>query len=185
MGLHQQGDRMPATTIKEFSASDILDNLDGLAEVLHASVETGASVNFVHPHSLEDSRAFWRDKVLPHVSDGGRILLVALIGREPVGTVQLDIDMPPNQVHRGEVAKLLVHPKFRKRGIAKLLMAALEQRARDLGKRLITLDTRTGDGAERLYHALGYRTAGVIPGYCRDVHDADRYDSTTYMYKAF
>ena len=34
-----------------------------------------------------------------------------------------------------------------------------------------------------LYASLGYQTAGVIPGYCRDPFE-DRLDPTTIMYKA-
>ena len=174
---------MAEIVISEIDADGLAEHLDGLAEILHASVHAGASVNFVLPFSLEDSRAFWRGKVFSSVEAGGRILLVALAGGSIAGTVQLDLDTPPNQPHRCEVTKLLVHPDFRNRGIARSLMGALEGRARDLGKRLITLDTRTGDMAEPLYRSLGYRTAGVIPGYSR-APDGERYDSTTYMYKA-
>jgi len=88
----------------------------------------------------------------------------------------------PNQRHRAEVRKLLVHPDARRRGIARALMAAIERRARHLGRSLLTLDTRTGDGAERLYASLGYETAGVIPGFARDTTE-DRLDATTIMYK--
>lgn len=174
---------MAGIAIRELVANELAKNLNDLAEILHASVNAGASVGFIQPFSLNDSRAFWRAKVFPSVTDGARILLVAEIGAKVAGTVQLDIDLPPNQPHRGEVAKLIVHPDFRGRGIAKRLMAALENRARELGKCLITLDTRTGDTAEPLYGSLGYQVAGVIPGYCR-APEEDRYDSTTYMYKA-
>ena len=61
-------------------------------------------------------------------------------------------------------------------------MAELERLASQLGRSLITLDARTGDKAEPLYASLGYKTVGVIPGYCRDPIE-DRLDSTTIMYK--
>jgi ribosomal protein S18 acetylase RimI-like enzyme len=80
------------------------------------------------------------------------------------------------------VSKLLVDPEFRRRGLARALMVAIERRAAGLGRSLLTLDTRTGDKAEPLYASLGYETAGVIPGYCRDPFE-DRLDSTTIMYK--
>ena len=47
-------------------------------------------------------------------------------------------------------------------------MAEVERLATRMGRSLITLDTRTGDTAEPLYASLGYKIAGVIPGYCRD-----------------
>lgn len=170
-------------TIRELTADDLPRNLNALAEILEASVNAGASIGFIQPFTLNDSRVFWQRRVFPSVNEGRRILLVAEAGARVAGTVQLDIDLPPNQPHRGEVEKLIVHPDFRGRGIAKRLIAALENRARDLGKRLLTLDTRTGDTAEPLYGSLGFQVVGVIPGYCR-APEEERYDSSTYMYKA-
>ncbi len=64
--------------------------------------------------------------------------LVARCGGRIVGTVQLNLAMPPNQKHRADVMKLLVHPDFRGRGIA-----------------------------EPLYLSIGYLLAGIIPEYAR------------------
>jgi ribosomal protein S18 acetylase RimI-like enzyme len=168
--------------IRTFQAEDIEANMDALAGIMQACVNDGASIGYVLPFGRHDGEAFWRQKVLPAVADGGRLLLVALAGDGIAGTVQLDHDTPPNQSHRAEVRKLLVHPAFRRQGIARALMAALETHARRLGRSLLTLDTRTGDSAEPLYASLGYRTTGIIPGYCRDTATA-RLDSTTIMYK--
>jgi len=172
-----------ATTIERFSADDLAAHIGELGALLHACVHSGASINFVLPYTVDDSEAFWRQEVLPPVRAGSRILLVARQGGRIAGTVQLAFDTPPNQAHRAEVSKLLVHPDFRRRGIARALMAELERLAGGLGRRLLTLDTRTGDSAEPLYASLGYQTAGVIPGYCRDPIE-DRLDATTIMYKA-
>jgi ribosomal protein S18 acetylase RimI-like enzyme len=172
-----------AATLSMFSAADVAAHRRELGGLLHACVHAGASVNFVLPFTVEDSEAFWTRKVLPAVQGGRRLLWVARQGGRIVGSVQLDHhDTPPNQPHRAEVTKLLVHPECRRRGIARALMAELEREAGRLGRSLITLDTRTGDQAEPLYASLGYRTAGVIPGYCRDPME-DRLDSTTIMYK--
>lgn len=170
-------------TISALAADDIALHLAGLGALLHACVHDGASIGFVLPHLAADSEAFWTDKVRPGVRAGSRLLLVARRGAMIVGSVQLDCDTPPNQPHRAEVRKLLVHPDFRRQGIAQLLMAELERRAGDLGRTLLTLDTRTGDRAEPLYAALGYTSVGVIPGFCRDTIDAGRLDSTTIMFK--
>ena len=174
---------MTGFTIRDVTAETFADHSHGLAEVLHASVHLGASVSFVLPFPIEDSLRFWHGKVAPSLTAGGRVLLAAMVQDRVAGTVQLDVDLPPNQAHRGEVAKLLVHPEFRKQGIARALMEALEQRARDLGKTLITLDTRTGDTAEPLYLSLGYQVAGTIPNFARAPETPDRLDATTYMYK--
>ncbi len=171
------------TTISIFSADDIASHVRELGALLHACVHAEASIGFVLPFMADDSEAFWRRNVLSAVRDGARVLLVAHQSGRIAGSVQLDYDTPPNQPHRAEVRKLLVHPEFRRQGIAQALMAELERLASQLGRSLITLDTRTGDKAEPLYASLGYKTAGVIPGYCRDPIE-DRLDSTTIMYKA-
>lgn len=168
--------------IRALTAEDLSDTLGDLAELLHACVHAGASVNFVLPFSGKDAQAFWMAKVLPGVRSGGLVVLVAEIDGALVGTVQFDIDTPPNQPHRAEVRKLLVHPDRRRRGIGKALMAELERRALAMGRTLLTLDTRSGDDAEPLYVALGYQTVGQIPGYCRDPFDG-RLDATTIMFK--
>lgn len=171
------------TTISMFSADDIANQVRELGALLHACVHDGASIGFVLPFTAGDSEAFWRDKVLPAVRDRTRVLLIAHKSGRIAGSVQLDCDTPPNQPHRAEVRKLLVHPAARRQGIAHALMADLERLARQRGRSLLTLDTRTGDKAEPLYTSLGYKTVGVIPGFCRDPIE-NRLDATTIMYKA-
>jgi len=173
---------VPGFAIARFSVEEIASHVGELGALLNACVHDGASVNFVLPHTQSDSEAFWIRKVIPHARDGGLAVLVARQNGRIAGSVQLDHDTPPNQVHRAEVRKLLVHPDFRRRGIGKALMTEAERLASDLGRSLITLDTRTGDKAEPLYQSLGYTVAGVIPGYCRDPFE-DRLDATTIMYK--
>ena len=170
------------TTISMFKADDVADQVRDLGALLHACVHDGASIGFVLPFTVGDSEAFWRDKVLPAVRGGARVLLVAHKSGRIAGSVQLDCDTPPNQPHRAEVRKLLVHPAVRRQGIAHALMAELERLARQRGRSLLTLDTRTGDKAEPLYASLGYKTVGVIPRFCRDPIE-DRLDATTIMYK--
>jgi hypothetical protein len=175
---------MSAIAITSFSADNLVRHLPELGALLHACVHDGASIGFVMPYSVDDSEAFWRGKVLPSLRAGGLVLFVARQGDAIAGTVQLDYDTMPNQRHRAEVRKLLVHPAFRRQGVARALMTELERAAHRLQRSLLTLDTRTGDHAEPLYAALGYRTAGVIPGYARASHDDNRFDATTIMYKA-
>lgn len=157
-----------SASISSLSASDLEASLEEFAGLLHACVHAGANVNFVLPFPLAEASAFWRERVLPPLGQGRRLLLAAREEGRLLGTVQLDHDTPPNQPHRAEVAKLLVHPAARRRGIARALMGELEGRARGLGRSLLTLDTRTGDAAEPLYLSLGYERAGIIPDFCLD-----------------
>jgi ribosomal protein S18 acetylase RimI-like enzyme len=163
------------------------DDVDALAAVLRACVHAGASVSFVLPFSHQDAKAFWSDQVLPEVAGGNRRLLIArsggnIVGPNIVGTVQLDLATPPNQPHRAEVKKLLVHPDARRRGIARSLMVAVEVEALRARRTLLTLDTVTGGAAEPLYLSLGYLVVGVIPGYALNF-DSSVLESTTVMYK--
>jgi GNAT superfamily N-acetyltransferase len=153
-----------------------------LGNLLHDCVHTGAHVSFVLPFSHDDATAFWRDKVFPSVEAGTCCVLVAR--NEPdriVGTVQLDLAMPPNQPHRGEIKKLLVHPSERRSGIARALMMCIEEEARAAERTLLTLDTAS-PAAEQLYASLGYVRVGVIPRF--SVHPETReLEGTTVMYK--
>jgi ribosomal protein S18 acetylase RimI-like enzyme len=171
----------PAFTIDDWRTGNDSE-LDGLATVLHAAVHDGASVSFILPFSLDDAHLYWREKVMPSVLTGNRQVLVARADGGIAGTVQLDIGTPPNQQHRAEIAKLLVHPTARRRGIARALMTTVEDRARAAGKTLLTLDTRTGDAAEPLYLSMGYVLAGIIPRYARGPHKPDLED-TSILYK--
>jgi len=157
-------------------------DLEMLADVLHAVVHDGAGVSFVVPFSHSDARAFWVNSVLPGVRNRTRRVLVARRHDRIVGTVQLELAMPPNQQHRAEVLKLLVHPSSRRLGIARALMAALEPVAHSAGKTLLTLDTWTGRAAEGLYLSLGYRIAGIIPKFARG-STTPELEPTTIMYK--
>jgi GNAT superfamily N-acetyltransferase len=157
-------------------------DVDMLADVLHAVVHGGAGVSFIVPFSRHDARAFWTDAVLPGVRTRRRRMLVARLDGRIVGTVQLDPAWAPNQPHRAEVLKLLVHPDARRRGIARSLMVALEDLARAGGWSLLTLDTWTGQAGEALYRSLGYVTVGAIPRFARG-STTPELEPATIMYK--
>ncbi len=164
------------------TAAEVEARLDELGALLHACVEDGASINFIHPYSLDDARRFWVRKVLPRVGDDALTVLIAEQNGRIVGSVQLDCDTPPNQVHRADIKKLLVHPDFQRRGIGRRLMTEIEKVAQRLGRSLLTLDTRSGDKGEPLYLSLGFIVAGIIPDYSRDAR-SDRLDAASFMYK--
>jgi GNAT superfamily N-acetyltransferase len=169
-------------SISALSPDDLEVRLEELAALMRDCVEAGASINFILPFSQDESLAFWRDRVLPPTRGGLRTVLVAQEAGRIVGSVQLNCDTPPNQRHRADVTKLLVHPSCRRKGIARALMEALEREARIRDRPLLTLDTRSGDSAEPLYLSMGYETVGVIPGFSRDTAE-ERLDATTIMFK--
>ncbi len=139
--------------------------IKGLSDILIDCVEGGASVSFMWPMSRLKAEAFWRG-VAAGVERGGRIVIVAEgPAGEMLGTVQVILDLPENQPHRGDVAKMLVHRGARRRGLGAALLAAAESSALAAGKTLLVLDTVTGGDAERMYARQGWQRCGVIPDY--------------------
>ena len=148
--------------VRRLDAAELPAQLDALASVLHDCVTGGASVSYMAPFSHEQARDAFAS-FAAEVEERRRLLLAAFVDGELVGTVQVILALPPNQPHRAEIAKLLVHRSARKRGIAQLLMEAAEDEARAEGKTLLVLDTVTGDAAERLYTRLGGRGSASSP----------------------
>lgn len=167
--------------IRTLDADEAAARAGELAEVLADCVEGGASVSFMAPLAAEKALAFWRG-VAEGVARGDRVLLVAEDGAgRIVGTVQVVFAAPENQPHRADVAKMLVHRRARRRGIAARLLAAAEAAARDAGRRVLVLDTVTGSDAERLYARCGWQRVGSIPDYA--LMPDGRPCATTYFYK--
>lgn len=137
--------------------------IDALADVLVDAVDSGASVSFSGAISKEAALTYWKGAL----SDFGDrdALLLARDKSGIVGTVQVRGCWQANQRFRGEVMKLLVHRRARKRGIAQALMTQIERRAVALGLTLLVLDTNAGSDADRLYRRLGWTRVGEIPGY--------------------
>jgi GNAT superfamily N-acetyltransferase len=137
------------------------DDAPALAEVLLDAVDSGASVSFMSgltPMQAETCFRRW-------LSDPLRIVIAAFDGARLDGTAQLVFDTPPNQPHRGELAKMLVHRRARGRGVGRALFGAVCDEARALGRTLITFDTVTGSAGERLYLRCGAVKVGEIPDY--------------------
>ena len=158
---------MPAITIVPLT--DLPQIRAGLSTLLVETVAYGGSVSFMHPLPLEVADAFWRD-ALASAARGERIVLGAFDGDDLVSTVTLLLNLPPNQPHRAEIAKMMTRVSHRQRGIATTLMRAAERLARELGRVLLVLDTAVDDGASTLYEGLGFNLTGVIPDYAFKPH---------------
>jgi GNAT superfamily N-acetyltransferase len=167
--------------IRRLDGAEAHAKLDELAAVLADCVAGGASVSYMAPFSHAQARDAF-EAFAAEVAQGRRLLLGAFAEGRLVGTVQVVLALPPNQPHRAEIAKLLVHRSARKRGIARLLMEHAESEARAAGKTLLVLDAVTGGDAARLYAQLGWTTVGVIPGYA--LYPDGRPCDTTVFWKA-
>ena len=168
-------------TLRRIDGDEAAARIDELADVLIDCVEGGASVSFMRPLPADKARAFWR-RVADGVAARDRALLVAEDGQgRIVGTVQVLLALPENQPHRADIAKLLVHRRARRRGIAQQLMEAVDATARAEGRTMLVLDTVTGGDAERLYPRVGWQRVGEVPRYA--LMPDGRPCSTTFFYK--
>lgn len=147
--------------IRLLSAEETLSQVEGLSELLLDAVAGGASVSFMADFSHADAVAYFRG-IASEVAAGRRLLFAT---GEVDGTAQLILDMPPNQPHRAELAKMLVHRRSRRRGLGRELFEAVCAAARRRGRTLLTFDTISGAEGEKLYLACGCVKVGEIPGY--------------------
>jgi GNAT superfamily N-acetyltransferase len=149
--------------IRRLTADDVHEHVDGLADVLFDCVDGGASVSYMAPFALDDARAAFAE-FADDVVAGGRMLFAALLDGRVVGTVQVVYARPPNQPHRADVAKLLVHRAARGHGVGRLLMQRAEQEALAEGRWLLVLDTAS-PAADHIYRSLGWTELGVVPDF--------------------
>jgi ribosomal protein S18 acetylase RimI-like enzyme len=147
-----------------------------LVELLINVVEEGASIGFISPLNKSDADEYWKEVIQP-----GTILYVAREDQKIVGSVQLHLALKENGLHRAEVAKLMVHTGSRRKGIARKLMYAIEEKAKSENRSLLVLDTRAGDPSNILYLSLGYIESGRIPKYAKSSNG--KLDDTVYYYK--
>lgn len=169
----------PAYTLRRLLSVDEAQ-IEALADVLIDCVEGGASVSFMLPLPRERALEFWR-RVASDVAAGDRALLIAEDAEGVCGTVQLIFDLPDNQPHRADLAKMLVRRRARRQGLGEALVKAAEVTARECGKSLLVLDTVTGSPAERLYARAGWVRVGEIPRYA--LWPQGGFCSTTVFYR--
>ena len=159
------------------AASD--DVVRQLAALLLDAVEDNAGISFMAGLQLEEAAQWWRTTL--GAASPRTVVLTARDDEGIVGTVQLQPAWPPNQPHRADVAKLIVHRRARGRGIARTLMHELERHAREQRFTLLVLDTCKGGAAEQLYTSLGWTRVGEVPNFALNP-DGSRCD-TVFFYK--
>jgi ribosomal protein S18 acetylase RimI-like enzyme len=135
-----------------------------LGEILIETVANGGSVSFMHPLAPDVAADFWT-RSLGAADAGKRVVLGASLAGDLAATVTLDLDTPPNQPHRADIAKLMTRVGYRGLGLARALMVEAERIAVARRRTLLTLDTAEEDGAAGLYEGLGYQYVGTIPDY--------------------
>lgn len=166
--------------IRLLSKAETLDQIPALTEVLADCIADNASVGFMPPFTQSEGEAFWRG-VAAAVGRGEVLLYGAFVDGRLVGTVQVGFALKPNQPHRGDLMKLLVHRAARGKGLSTALMAAAETGAAAAGRTLLVLDTAKGELAESIYQKLGWTRSGEIPDYA--LYPDGRFCDTVIFYK--
>ncbi|SEN56309.1 Acetyltransferase (GNAT) family protein [Lihuaxuella thermophila] len=163
--------------LKVEEVAELMPNdLKELAQLLVEVVADGASIGFLPPVTQEEAIQYWTNVLSPDV-----ILWVARLNGMIVGSIQLHLCTRQNGNHRAEIAKLMVHPQARRKGMGRILMQFAEEKAKSENRRLLVLDTRAGDPSNALYRSCGYVEAGRIPHYARSA-DGDLHE-TVFYYK--
>jgi len=166
--------------ILSFTPDEAERDIQQLADLLMDAVASGASIGFMPPLTESEALNYWRS-VIAAMRDRSRVLLVAADGVLIQGSVQIGLEMRANGNHRAEAMKLFVHRRARRQGLARALMAAVESTARQIGRTLVLMDTRTGGGAEKMCEALGYVRFGEVPDYARNADGL--LHATSFFYK--
>jgi GNAT superfamily N-acetyltransferase len=151
-----------------------------LCEIISDCINGGASLGFMLPFEPKDAAAYWQE-IVAQVEAGGVILCLAEREGKVVGTVQVGLASKPNQPHRGDLMKLLVHRSARGLGLSRRLMDEVEAEAVRRGRSLLVLDTATGSEAEAIYPRYGWERVGVIPDYA--LWPQGGFCATTLFYK--
>ena len=176
----QEASYLQTASIKiiQVRAADLKHVITDLVDVFLDTVNNGSPLGFLPPITRETSRDYWIS-LLPELQPGGRILLVASDGKGRVlGSGQLALSQRQNSPHRAELQRLFVARTARGQGVGTSLVVALHEAARQHGRTLITLSTRRGEPPEEFYRSLGYKEAGVIPGWTIG-REGERFDHVT------
>ncbi|MBA4786099.1 MAG: GNAT family N-acetyltransferase [Rhizobiales bacterium] len=168
------------TTIRIADAQAARAAIPDLCEILSDCINGGASLGFMLPFEPKDAAGYWQD-IAAQVAAGGIIFCLAEREGKVVGTVQVGLASKPNQPHRGDLMKLLVHRSARGLGLSRRLMEEVEAEAVRRGRSLLVLDTATGSEAEAIYPRFGWERVGVIPDYA--LWPQGGFCATTLFYK--
>lgn len=159
---------MASYRVERLAAQGVSDaDIRALGALLVDAVESGAAVSFLAPLAAAQAGAWWRKQL-----DAAHPKAVFLVARdevgEIVGTVQLQPAWAPNQPHRADVCKMVVHRRARGGGVARRMLEEVERAAWDAGFTLLVLDTKQGCAAEGLYEKSGWSRVGAIPCFAVD-----------------
>ncbi len=142
------------------------DELEQLCEATEEAILDGNGFGWLQPPPRAKLESYWRGVTL--VPE--RELYVARLDNNIVGSAQL-LKPPPNneaQAHAAQLTTFFIAPWARGHGLARGLLATIEDSARAQGFRLLDLDVReTQTAAIQLYEDCGFRRWAEKAKYAR------------------
>lgn len=148
--------------IVELDAAGVRAHADELAQLLLDAHASNMALGLAPGLTRERAVAEWEtlveklDVLLAAVDDAGAVVGAGglLRGRE-------------NGRHRGEIQRLVVRADRRGGGIGTQLLAALVDRAEQLGLSLLWLTTHAGTPSDAFYERLGWTRYAVVAGWAQ------------------
>ncbi len=154
--------KTPDITVEYVSESLSRNDLNDLCDATDAAIEEGGGFGWVHVPERSSLERYWQGVITAPT----RELFVARLDGVICGTTQLILPAGNNEAqgHSLQMTTNFVAPWARGHGLARMLLEAVEEKARNDGYAIINLDVRkTMDRAIKLYESLGYVRFGEHP----------------------
>ena len=129
-----------------------------LVNLLKDSVTNNYSVGFMQDSTEADFEKFWLDEIEMCDSENG--IFLAFTGDQVLGSVIVTRELRANGRHRAEFRKLLVHSKAQKVGIGTALEKLATNYAKEIGLKLLYLDSATSYLIDGVYEKCGWKKSG-------------------------
>lgn len=137
-----------------------------LVNLLKDSVVNNYSVGFMQDSTEADFERFWLGEIAMCDSENG--IFLAFADDQVLGSVIVTRELRANGRHRAEFRKLLVHSKAQKMGIGTALEKLATKYAKDIGLKLLYLDSATSFLVDGVYEKWGWRKSGEIPNFAKN-----------------
>ena len=142
------------------------EEIKSLINLLKDAVANNYSVGFMQDSTEADFEKFWLDEIELCDSENG--IFLAFTGDQVLGSVIVTRELRANGRHRAEFRKLLVHSKAQKMGIGTALEKFATSYAKDIGLKLLYLDSATSYLIDGIYERWGWKRSGEIPNFAKN-----------------